>query len=187
MIFKEGSNMNSKTLWLVPMLISGLLFISCNQNEESKSDANQTTYESPFDYCRAVGNIDIPGSEYTGPKVPDTIAEKLRKDMGVSETMPEDMFNDGTSWRCMDGNVYACNVGANLPCQEKANVSKEPNDSMLNYCGENPDAEFIPMYASGRTTVYEWKCDNGTPEIAKQIAETDKAGYIKSIWYEIKP
>ncbi|MEE9176347.1 MAG: hypothetical protein V3U19_09275, partial [Thermodesulfobacteriota bacterium] len=82
-------------------------------------------------------------------------------------------------------NVYACNVGANLPCQERGDFSKEPNQGMLNYCQENPSSDYIPMYASGRATVYEWKCDGSTPEIIKQIAETDEAGYIKNIWYEI--
>jgi len=179
--------MNIKALLIIPALLLGLGVLSCNQSSETKTGEDQKTFENPFEYCKAVGSADMPGSEYVGPKVPESIAEKLRKDMGVAESMPADMFNDGTSWRCMDGNVYACNVGANLPCQEKADVSKEPNDGMLNYCGDNPDAEVIPMFASGRATVYEWKCDNGTPEIVKQIAETDKAGYIKDIWYKITP
>ena len=179
--------MNIKALLIIPALLLGLAVLSCNQSSETKTGEDQKTFENPFEYCKAVGNVDMPESEYVGPKVPESIAEKLRKDMGVAESMPSEIFNDGTSWRCMDGNVYACNVGANLPCQEKADVSKEPNDGMLNYCGDNPDAEVIPMFASGRATVYEWKCDNGTPEIVKQIAETDKAGYIKNIWYEIKP
>jgi len=163
------------------------LSFSCSQSGETDSGAVDKTYDNPFEYCKAVENIDAPGPEYTGAKVPEAITDSLRKVMGVSESMPPEMFNDGTYWRCMDGEVYACNVGANLPCQDKADVSKEPNEGMLNYCGENPDAELIPMYASGRSTIYEWKCDNGTPEIVKQIAETDKAGYIKDIWYEIKP
>lgn len=163
-----------------------LFLIACGSSENSEI-SSQKSYENPFEYCKAAGTVDTPGAEYIGAKVPDAITQKLRKDMGVSDTMPKEMFDDGTYWRCMDGSVYACNVGNNLPCQEKADVSKEPNDGMLNYCGENPGAELIPMYASGRTTVYEWKCDNGTPEIVKQIAETDSAGYIKDIWYKITP
>ena len=167
------------------LVFTGML--SCGQSGDSSSQADEKTYDNPFEYCQAVENADTPGSEYTGPKLPDSIAQQLRKDMGVSESMPAEMFKDATYWRCMDGDVYACNVGANLPCQDKADMSKEPNEGMLNYCGENPNAEFIPMYASGRSTVYEWKCDNGTPEIVKQIAETDQSGYIKDIWYKITP
>lgn len=179
--------MRIKAFLVIPILLIGLGILSCNQSSDTNLDTEQATYENPFEYCKAVKNVNTPGAEYVGPKIPESVTDMLRKDMGISETMPAEMFNDGTSWRCMDGNIYACNVGANLPCQEKADVSKEPNDGMLNYCGENPDAELIPMYASGRATVYEWKCDNGTPEIVKQIAETDKAGYIKGLWYKINP
>lgn len=179
--------MNAKPILAISLFLFTISFLSCSQSSETNSASEQVTYENPFDYCKSVGDIENPGSNYTGPKVPDSISTALRKDIGVNPDMPAELFNDGTYWRCMDGNVYACNAGANLPCQEKADVSKQPNDGMLNYCGENPDAEFIPMFASGRTTVYEWKCDNGTPEIVKQIAETDKAGYIKGIWYQITP
>ena len=170
----------------IAIIFAVIFLFGCSTSENTDNSSNGN-YENPFEYCKAVGTMDTPGSEYTGPKVPDAVAQQLRKDMGVSDTMPKEMFDDGTYWRCMDGSVYACNVGTNLPCDSKADVSKEPNDGMLNYCGENPDSEIIPMYASGRTTVYEWKCVNGTPEIAKQIAETDKAGYIKDIWYRISP
>lgn len=179
--------MRIKSVFVISILLLSTGAMSCSQSSENNTDSKQSSYGNPFDYCKEVKNADTPGSEYTGPKVPDSISSQLRKDMGVSDSMPAEMFDDGTYWRCMDSEVYACNIGANLPCQEKANVSKEPNDGMLNYCGENPDADLIPMYASGRTTVYEWKCDNGTPEIVKQIAETDKAGYIKDIWYKINP
>ena len=179
--------MNTKSILAISLFLFTVSFLSCGQDSETNTESNQDTYEDPFAYCKSIGDIDTPGSDYTGPKVPDSITSALRKDIGVSQDMPDDLFVDGTFWRCMDGNVYACNAGANIPCQERANMSKIPNHGMLNYCGENPDAEFIPMFASGRTTVYEWKCDNGTPEIVKQIAETDKAGYIKGIWYKISP
>lgn len=168
------------------ILFVAFLFFACS-SADNKDASTQSTYENPFEYCKAVGTADTPGAEYTGPKMPESITGVLRRDMGVSDTMPKEMFDDGTYWRCMDGSVYACNVGNNLPCQDKADVSKIPNDGMLNYCGENPDADLIPMYASGRATVYEWKCANGTPEIVKQVAKTDKAGYIADIWYKITP
>lgn len=170
---------------IITIFFMTIVLVSCSSSENNAN--TQNTYNNPFEYCKAAGTVDTPGPEYTGPKVLDAIATQLREVMGVSDTMPKEMFDDGTYWRCMDGSVYACNVGNNLPCEDKANVSKEPNDGMLNYCGENPDSEIIPMYASGRTTVYEWKCDNGTPEIVKQITNTDSAGYIKDIWYKITP
>jgi len=180
--------MESRTMiQIIPIFVLALILLACSSGDNSNNESSQNTYDNPFEYCKAVGTVDTPGSEYTGPKIPEIIAEKLKQEFGAPESAPLDVFLNGTYWRCMDGNVYACNVGANLPCQERGDVSKEPNEGMINYCGENPGSGFIPMYASGRATVFEWKCDGTTPEIVKQIAETDKAGYIKNIWYEITP
>jgi hypothetical protein len=76
-------------------------------------------------------------------------------------------------------------VGANLPCGEKADTSKTPNTGIVDYCKANPAAEFVPAVAAGRATVYEWRCKNGAPEIAKQIFQPDAQGFIAEIWYAI--
>jgi hypothetical protein len=115
------------------------------------------------------------------------MAKALKKAWGSPESAPLDTFVKGTYWRCMDGEVYACNVGANLPCDEKADVSKEPTQGMKDYCKENSGSDFIPMYVTGHSTVYEWKCDGTTPAAGKQFADVDKQGYQKNIWYEINP
>ena len=154
----------------------------------SKSGPEQaTTYEDPFAYCKAVGTVDSPDSRYVGPKMPETIVLRLKKAFGAPEGTPSDVFERGTYWRCMDGKVYACNVGANLPCTEKADTSRVPNQGMNEWCKSNPDSDFIPAYASGRSTVYEWKCTAGEAQIVKEINKPDAAGYISEIWYEISP
>jgi len=162
-----------------------LAVLACG-TDDSKVET-QASSDNPFKYCKAVGTIDKPDARYTGKRVTYNIAEQLKEEFGASESMPNDLFMEGTYWRCMDGSVYACNVGNNLPCQEKADTSKKPNEGMINYCKENTDAEFIPAFAQGRTTVYEWKCKGGEPEVVKQIVDTDAAGYQKNIWYKIKP
>ncbi len=163
----------------VSIFLAALVSVSCNQ-QKNKS------YDNPFSFCEAKGTVDGPSESYTGKPVPFAVAEELKKKIGVPDT-PTQYYMQNSTWRCMDGKVYACTVGANLPCSERADMSKEPNEGMLNYCGENPDDDLIPMYATGRATVYEWKCKEGSPEIVKQIAEADKAGYLKGIWYEITP
>jgi len=178
----------TKTIFLsLPILIFILLLLSCGAKEEINTEPIQQMYDNPFEYCKAVGTIDTPDSEYKGPRVPEIIADSLKREFGASESAPLDVFIKGTYWRCMNGNVYACYVGANLPCQEKGDFSKEPNQGMVGYCEENLGSDFIPMFASGRATVYAWKCDGKTPVIVKQFAETDEAGYLKHIWYEITP
>ncbi len=159
-----------------------------DDSEISKSSsAEETTYKDPFAYCKAVGTVDSPDSRYVGPKMPASIVAGLKKAFGAPESAPPDVFEQGTYWRCMDGRVYACNVGANLPCTEKADTSREPNQGMKEWCKSNRDSSFIPAYAAGRSTVYEWRCTAGEPEIIKQINKPDAAGYISNIWYEISP
>ncbi len=147
---------------------------------------SSATYGDPFRYCAAVGTIDAPDARYTGPAVPDVIAEGLRKAFNTPNT-PLDVYQRGSFWRCMDGKVYACSVGANLPCQDKANTDRTPTQGMQDYCQQNQNSDFIPMFVTGHNTVYAWRCNNGTPEVDHQVAQVDAQGYIAGIWHEISP
>jgi len=94
---------------------------------------------------------------------------------------------NGSCWRCMNGSVYGCFVGANLPCQAKADTSRTPTQEEKDFCAQNPNADVIPMVVTGRETVYEWRCTNGVPEITRQFDQPDARGFLSRIWYEISP
>jgi len=143
--------------------------------------------QSPFAYCAAVGTSDAPEAPYSGPAVPEAVARGLQKAFGVAAAEPLAPFERGTSWRCMEGAVYACNVGANLPCREKPDADPEPTTGMQSYCAENPGADFIPMYVTGHGTIYDWSCDGPAPRRGKRTSELDARGFIASIWYRIEP
>ncbi len=144
------------------------------------------TYTDPFAYCSAVGTIDAPDARYTGVAVPETVVNGYKKAAGLQDsTEPMDMLQKTTSWRCADGQVYACNVGANLPCSSKANTDKTPTQGMTDFCAANPSSEFIPMSVTGHDTVYNWGCKDGKPEALDQFAKVDAQGYIADIWYPI--
>lgn len=145
------------------------------------------TYHDPFAYCAAVGNIDAPDKRYTGPALPPIIVRGLQAAFGIAPTEPRAPFEHGSSWRCMDGAVYACNVGANLPCDAKPDADPAPTDAMRSYCAENRDASFIPMYVVGHDTLFEWSCSGGSPRRGKQTARLDAQGYVASIWHRIEP
>jgi hypothetical protein len=147
----------------------------------------QATFTDPFAYCAALGTIDAPDSRYTGPKVPEVVAQGLKKAFGAPADAPLEPFLHNTFWRCMGGQVYACTVGANLPCQERADTSRRPTEGMTNFCQDHPHAEVIPAVATGRATVYEWKCANGEPAIVRQVAQPDAQGFLSHIWYAINP
>src|SRR3712207_4805426 len=143
------------------MFVILLVLVSLTQQRTATSSAQGTTYTDPFAYCAAVGTVDAPDARYVGVKVPEAIARGLRTATQAAPDAPLDPFVAGSSWRCMDGKVYACTVGANLPCQEQANTSHTATEAMTNYCQANVDAGAIPAFVTGRATVYEWSCKNG--------------------------
>jgi hypothetical protein len=145
------------------------------------------TFTDPFAYCAAVGTIDKPDARYTGPQAPDAVINGFKKAAGLeSSTEPLEMLRQTTIWRCMDSKVYACNFGANLPCDSKAKTDRTPSQELIDFCKANADAPVIPMSVTGHDTVYSWHCVKDSPEIEQQIAQVDKAGYLQNIWYAIE-
>lgn len=147
--------------------------------------AEQTQFTDPFAYCSAVGTVDEPDARYTGPKTPEVVVNGLRKALETPDDAPMDPFLAGTYWRCMDGKVWACFVGANLPCGSKANTDRTPTSEMEDFCKENPTSDFIPMAVTGHETVYNWSCKDGVPEAGEQFVELDAQGFQSDIWYEV--
>lgn len=145
-----------------------------------------TTYADPFAYCAAVGTADTPGDNYVGPQVPQAVVEALRKALDAPD-IPLSALEAGSFWRCMNGEVYACFVGANLPCEARADTDRTPTEAEADFCRENPNADFIPAAVTGRETVYEWRCRDGTPEIVQQVFHPDAQGFLSLIWYQINP
>jgi hypothetical protein len=153
-----------------------------------QTTASQVTYGDPFAYCAAVGTIDTPDARYTGPRISEAIINGYKKAAGLeASTEPMEMSMKTTIWRCMNSQVYACNFGANLPCDSKANTDKTPSPAMENYCKANPNSEFIPMSETGHDTVYNWRCVKDRPEVLEQIGQVDAAGFLEQIWYPISP
>jgi hypothetical protein len=93
-----------------------------------------------------------------------------------------DQFKQMTTWRCMENKVYACNFGANIPCDSKANTDKTPTQAITDYCKTNPDVDFIPMAVTGHNVIYNWSCVKGMPQIGTALDTVDAAGYQSSFW-----
>jgi hypothetical protein len=144
-------------------------------------------FDDPFAYCAAVGTIDAPDARYTGPAMPEAVARGLKAALDLPAEAPLDLLLGNSIWRCMDGKVYACTIGANLPCAEKADTRTEPSAAVGEFCRENPGADIIPMAVTGRATAFEWRCANARPTIVRQFARPDAAGYLTNIWYPIAP
>jgi hypothetical protein len=153
---------------------------------DARAGRTPRSYDDPFAYCAAVGTIDAPDRGYAGSPVPDAIALALKKEFGAPQDAPLETFVRGTSWRCFRGQVLACNVGANLPCQEHADVSRSPSRGMRAFCHDSPGAEVIPHFAAG-TSVFEWRCAGKTPQIVRQVGKADPRGFVAGIWHRIPP
>jgi hypothetical protein len=171
--------MKRSTISFVLILIwAVLLFGACAPGQAINSD--------PFAYCAAVGTVDAPDTRYEGPAIPDAIIEGMIRQGIVTADAPPD-FQDNAVWRCMDGQVWVCHFGANLPCQEKADNSQVATQAMQEFCQANPAAEIIPAAVTGRATVYEWKCSEGQPVADRQIHQSDPQGYLADFWVELRP
>jgi hypothetical protein len=145
-------------------------------------------YSNAFAYCRAIGTIDRPDSRYTGSNPPPVVIAGLIKAFHAPPSgSASQAFTRGTYWRCMNHAVYACNVGANLPCESKANTARAPSPGEKKYCATNHDADIIPMYVTGHNTIYDWHCNGEKPVAGKTVSQVDARGYLKNIWYRIPP
>ena len=173
--------MNARRLLsLVVIILAGLLLlVGCG-----KAPAGQSQYKDPFAYCAAAGTVDAPDARYIGDKVPDALVQAMVRQKIIAADAPKEIQKNAV-WRCAGGKVLVCHFGANLPCQEKANTSKEPTTAMNDFCTQNPNAEVIPANVTGRATVYEWKCKGGKPEVGKQVFKSDAQGYLAEFWQEV--
>jgi Tol biopolymer transport system component len=146
------------------------------------------TFSDPFAYCAAVGQIDTPDARYTGLQMTDALFKDYLTAAGLDANKDyPDTFKQMTIWRCMDNKVYACNFGANIPCNSKADTDKAPAQATVDYCKQFPDSSFIPMSVTGHSVIYSWHCVKGKPEILDQIDTVDAAGYQSSFWQLMEP
>jgi len=143
-------------------------------------------YPEPFGYCAALGTIEYQDARYLGPKTPDSITAGLAAALKLPAT-PAPFLQGSVYWRCMGGDVYACAVGANIPCWDKANTSTEPTPEMQTFCKDQPNADAIPASVTGRETIYAWSCKDGAPAVGQRVHQVDADGYIVDYWYEIPP
>lgn len=140
----------------------------------------------PFRWCGHGASSPVLNGLQNPASLPDKLIKPMLAAGLVTDAMPLDLLKQ-TRWRCMGGDVWVCMIGANLPCNERADTTKTPSDKMLEFCQSNPNSESIPAFVTGRATVYEWRCKADQPTAGRQFAKADAAGYISNIWHRVKP
>jgi hypothetical protein len=108
------------------------------------------------------------------------------KSVGTSDLVRPAPDAAGSFWRCMDGLVFVCAVGANIPCQSKADVSRR-NSGAEAFCRENPDAQIVPAYAAGHRTIYAWRCVAATAVRGRVVLRLDRRGFQADFWHQLAP
>jgi hypothetical protein len=161
-----------------------LAVLGAGGGEQGAAQSARTlpAFESPFTYCARVGTDDRLGGEggaassaalrALAPSLPEALG--LPREASLS---PHELF-----WRCMNGKVYVCARGANIPCDSKADRARL-NRGAANYCRENPNAADVPAYATGHRTVYLWKCAAGLAERGPKVGATDPRGFRTDFWH----
>jgi hypothetical protein len=138
----------------------------------------------PFTYCERAGTDDrltraAGGTDEAAGKI---LEPHLRAALGLPAEVPLPLGS--VSWRCMQGKVYVCAVGANLPCGAKANRTKK-NPGAEAYCRENPDTPDVPAFATGHETIYSWRCAAGKAVRGAPIAKLDRRGFRRDLWHVV--
>ncbi|MGH7105824.1 MAG: hypothetical protein ACREFT_04895 [Acetobacteraceae bacterium] len=133
---------------------------------------------SPAATCRRLGTDDrlrpIPGS----------LVPAATRLFGL-EAMPANQVERSTVFRCFEGKVLVCNYGANLPCGKADTRRKLAGAS--DWCANNPDAAFIPMYVTGHDTIYRWRCHDGDALTTATVFSIDPRGFITQFWKRVDP
>ena len=170
------------------MLAVALLLGACAAPAAQSTPTPQpsASYSDPFAYCAAVVTVDAPDARYSGEKMPAAVLQGMIRQGIVSADAPA-AFQKNAVWRCVDGQVWACHFGANLPREEHADTLQVPTAEMEDFCKNNRSADVIPAAVTGRATVYEWRCTDGKPAVVKQVFTSDAQGFIADFWFKLTP
>ena len=165
------------SLSLVCSVFAAFLFVG---NRSLASDLVASATSDPFAYCSAIGSIDTPAGGSS--PIPMALKPFLSRALGLPagrDFRPESYY-----WRCMNGLVFVCAIGANIPCGAKADLAKR-NLGADKYCQDNPETTFVPAYATGHETLFAWSCSLGHAVPGKRMAKLDARGYRIDIWHEV--
>ena len=124
-------------------------------------------------YCAAVRDDD------RVKPIPAALVSEAARALEMDDT---DWVKRSTVFRCMDGSVWVCNHGANIPCS-KANTSRV-SKAVTAYCKKNPGSDVVPMVVTGHDTVHEWRCVGSKPQIVHS-EPVDARGFIADQWIRL--
>jgi hypothetical protein len=133
--------------------------------------------QDPNAYCARVGNDD------RVKPIPAAMVPTARRLFNLESADDADFVLRSTVFRCMNGSVWLCNHGANIPCA-KADLRRMP-PSVTTYCEENPNEAVVPMVVTGHDTIHSWECVGGKARL-KQSQKVDPRGFAADQWRRLQ-
>jgi hypothetical protein len=138
------------------------------------SIAAPTAHRSPRGYCAHVGTDDALRTP------PAALAPAIKRLFDIRGG-----FTLRTAYyRCADGAVKVCFVGANLPCG-KANTSKNL-PAVTRWCEMHPDTEHIPLHVTGHASLYSWHCVGAKAATGAPHGALDARGFFAQYWKTVE-
>jgi len=132
--------------------------------------AAPAAHENPRSYCARAGTDD----ELHQP--PPALEPAIRRLFNIRGNYALKT----TYYRCAEGAVKICFVGANLPCG-KANASRSL-PAVTRWCETHPDTEFIPLYVTGHNSLYSWHCVGARAATGAPRGTLDAQGFFADYW-----
>lgn len=135
------------------------------------------------DVAKALAFCKAEGDDNRIYAIPDRLLPDAARRLGVA--VPEDGSLRGV-WRCMDGKVMLCIPGGPRFCG-RADTQVMPSPEARKYCHANPSAADVPSWATGRDTIFAWRCEGPEPIVAGPVRTVDKRGFVKEYWSVFEP
>ena len=131
---------------------------------------------SPVEYCQQIRTDD------TLRTVPPSLVSAVAR-LFQLEAMPLAQVERSTYFRCADGQVFVCTVGANLACG-KADTRRDL-PGVRAWCVEHAGSQNVPAYVTGHATFYLWRCDGPRPVASRSALSIDPRGFISQNWKRV--
>ena len=128
----------------IGLLLSGcLIWVIAAGSAAAAKDVHQL--------CHQLRNDDTI-REYS-PDLHDATVQAFRKLIPHAKGTPDDTeLQAQAQYRCMNGKVMVCFVGANLPCAKMSAARHNPGAD--EYCKANPNDDFVPAVATDHDAVF---------------------------------
>jgi hypothetical protein len=117
------------------------------------------------------------------PRAAIRVPLALEAEVAKAFAITADMARDAAYARCVGSRLLACWVGANLNCGEADTRRSLPGAAA--FCRSNPDADIVPMAATGHDTIYAWRCVGDRAVAGKAAVAVDAQGYVTRNWKEL--